>query len=49
MVRPIAEQLDRGPITTIRPITEQLDLGPIDVACNFYAALYWINKYISIL
>ena len=42
------EQLDRGP-TTIRPIIEQLDLSPINVAYNFYAALYQINKRISIL
>ena len=28
---------------------EQLDLSPMDVAYNFYTALYWINKYISIL
>ena len=48
MVRPIAEQLDCGPITTIRPITEQLDLGPMDVTYNFYAALHWINERISI-
>jgi hypothetical protein len=48
MVRPIAEQLNRGP-TTVRPIVEQLDLGPIDITYNFYTALYWINKYVSIL
>jgi hypothetical protein len=40
MVRPIAEQLDYGPITTVRPIIEQLDLSPIDITYNFYAALY---------
>ena len=47
-VRPIAEQLDYGPITTV-PITEQLDLGPMDIAYNFCTALYWIDKHISIL
>jgi len=47
MVRPIAEQLGRGPITTVRHITEQLDLGPMDVACNFCAALHWIDERIS--
>jgi len=46
-VRPIAKQLDRGP-TTVRPIAEQLDLGPINVAYNFYAALHWIDKRVSI-
>ena len=46
-VRPIAEQLDRGPIITVRPITEQLDLGPMDVAYSFYAALYWIDERVS--
>ena len=35
--------------TIVRPITEQLDLSPIDVAYNFYTALYWINKRVSIL
>jgi len=40
MVRPIAKQLDRSPITIVRHITEQLDLSSIDVAYNFYAALY---------
>jgi len=49
IVRPIAEQLDCSPITTVRHITEQLDLGSMDVAYNFYAALYWINKRISTL
>ena len=48
MVRPIAEQLDYSSII-VRPIMEQLDLSPIDIAYNFYAALYWIDKYISIL
>ena len=28
---------------------EQLDLSPINIIYNFYAALYWINKRISIL
>jgi hypothetical protein len=41
------EQLDRGPITTVYYIIEQLDISPINIACNFYAALYWIDKYIS--
>ena len=48
-VCPIAEQLDYGPITTVHYITEQLDFSFIDIPCNFYTALYWINKYISIL
>jgi hypothetical protein len=49
MVRPVAEQLDRGPITTVRHITEQLDLGSMDVACNFCAALHWINERVTTL
>lgn len=47
MIRPIAEQLDRGLITTARHITEQLDLGSMDVACNFCAALHWIDERVS--
>jgi len=47
MVRPIAEQLDYSPTTVY--LTEQLDLSPINVAYNFYAALHWINKRVSIL
>ena len=48
-VCPIAEQLDYGPITTVHYITEQLDFNSINIFYNFYTALYWINKYISIL
>ena len=48
MVRPITKQLDYGP-TTVRPIIEQLDLSPMNIIYNFCAALYWINKHISIL
>ena len=47
-VRHIVKQLDCGPITTV-PITEQLDLGPMDIVYNFYTALHWIDKCISIL
>ena len=46
-VHPITEQLDCSP--TIHPITEQLDLSPINILYNFCAALYQINKYITIL
>ena len=48
IVRPIIQQLDCGPITTVRYITEQLDFSSIDILYNFYTALYWINKYITI-
>ena len=47
MVRPIAEQLDHGPITTVRYIMEQLDISPIDITCNFCAALHWIDERVS--
>ena len=47
IVYPIVEQLDCGP--TIYSIIEQLDLGPINIFYNFCAALYWINKRVTIL
>jgi len=28
---------------------EQLDLSPMNIKCNFYTALHWIDKCVSIL